>query len=61
MQGGHTRRRYHWAVKIAKRHAVTCKEADLLAAAQLGDLGMMKVLKKSLSKKRSNQSVPICF
>ena len=57
----HARRKYHVAVKQAKRLAGTAKAKDLLAASEAGDIALMKELKKTLSSKSTSQSVPECL
>ena len=56
-----TRRKYHVAVKQAKRVAATSKAQELLAASEAGDIALMKELKKTLGSKSTGQSVPECL
>ena len=52
------RKKYHLAVRKAKKSAVSAKAKELISAAEAGDIALMKELKKSLGSKDSSQSVP---
>ena len=52
------RRKYHCAVKLAKRRAGHLKSEKLLAAAEAGDTELLKELKKTTGKKSMAQTVP---
>ena len=53
----HARRKYHTAVKQAKRMAGHLKAGELIAASETGDLELMNELKKTLNKKPVGQTV----
>ena len=53
-----SRRKYHLAVKSAKRLAKSMRERDLLEAAENGDRSLMEEFRKSINKKKSAQVVP---
>ena len=53
-----SRRKYHQAVKKAKRLAGSLMAQDLLEASEKGDRDLMEELKKSMDKKCSEQTVP---
>ena len=53
-----SRRKYHQAVKRAKRLLGSLMAKDLLEAAEKGDRDLMDELKKSLNQKSSEQTVP---
>ena len=57
----HARRKYHMAVRQAKRLAATAKAQALLTASEDGDIALMKELKKTLGSKSTGQSVPDCL
>ena len=54
----HARRKYHTAVKQAKRLAGNAKAEELLSAAEAGDAALMLELKKSIDKKCNAQTIP---
>ena len=55
------RAKYHKAVKCAKRQVSRQKYDDLLHAAELGNVEMVKELQKSFGKKKPNQHIPECL
>ena len=54
----HSRNQYHYAVRRTEREAEALRAARLKEAAVGGDMDLMKELKKTLSKKKSDQQVP---
>ena len=54
----HARRKYHTAVRQAKRMAGGIKAGELLAASEAGDVALMQELKKSLDRKCTPQTIP---
>ena len=56
-----TRNKYHYAVRKAKHLEETIKSKELMEAAELGDINLMKDMRKTLSKKTDAQQVPDCL
>ena len=56
----HCRRKYHHAVKLAKRHLSRVKSEALIAAAEAGDINLLRELKKHLPGKVKGQVMPEC-
>ena len=56
----HSRRKYHHAVKRAKRHLNMIKSQNLINAAELGDRDFLVELKKQLPGKTKGQALPDC-
>ena len=54
----HARRKYHTAVKLAKRLAGNTKSEKLHTAAETSDVELMKELKRTLNKKSMAQTIP---
>ena len=57
----HTRNKYHYAVRIAKRQLNRMKTESLLLAADAGNTELFKEMKKTLDSKTSGQEVPDCL
>ena len=53
-----SRRKYHQAVKKAKRLSESLKAKDLLEASEKGDKDLMEEIRKSMSKKCKDQTIP---
>ena len=54
----HARRKYHTAVRLAKRCEGNLKAGKLLTASEAGDVALIKELKKTLNNKSMAQTVP---
>ena len=57
----HCRRKYHHAVKRAKRHVNSIKSQNLICAAESGDRDFLIELKRQLPGKAKGQSFPECI
>ena len=57
----HARNKYHLAVRQAKKVAAESKARELAAAAEAGDIALVKEMKNSLNTKDTLQSVPDCL
>ena len=53
-----TRNKFHYAVRKAKRLAANIESRKLLEAAEVGDMTLMKEMKRILGRKDNGQSVP---
>ena len=54
------RRKYHHAVRLAKRHLNKIKSQNLIVAAESGDREFLAQLKRQLPNKMKGQSIPDC-